>query len=62
MKKKLKKLPKFKSEEEEREFWSTHDSTEYLDWTKAKVLREPLVARKQMKVSRATSEFDKWRK
>ena len=35
MKKKLKKIPKFKSEKEEREFWQTHDSTEYADWSKA---------------------------
>ena len=34
---KLKKqLPKFKSEAGERRFWATHDSTEYLDWSKAK--------------------------
>ncbi|OGE77852.1 MAG: hypothetical protein A2751_02295 [Candidatus Doudnabacteria bacterium RIFCSPHIGHO2_01_FULL_46_14] len=33
--KKLKKIPKFKSEDEEAEFWNTHDSTEYLDWSKA---------------------------
>jgi len=33
---KLKKIPKFKTEDEEREFWSTHDSTEYVDYTKAK--------------------------
>jgi len=33
---KLKKLPKFKSEKEELEFWSTHDSTEYIDYSKAK--------------------------
>lgn len=32
---KLKKIPKFKSEDAEREFWNTHDSTEYLDWSKA---------------------------
>ena len=31
-----KKIPKFKAEEEEREFWATHDSTEYVDWKKAK--------------------------
>jgi hypothetical protein len=31
MKKKLKPIPEFKSEDEEFEFWSTHDSTEYLD-------------------------------
>jgi len=36
MKKRLKKLPKFKNEDEEREFWNTHDSTEYFDWSKAK--------------------------
>lgn len=31
-----KKIPKFKSEDEEREFWASHDSTEYVDWKKAK--------------------------
>lgn len=36
---KLKQVPKFKNETEEREFWSTHDSAEYLDWSKAKKLR-----------------------
>ena len=35
-KKKLKKIPKFKNEDEEREFWYTHDSTDYVDWSKAK--------------------------
>jgi predicted DNA binding CopG/RHH family protein len=33
--KKLKPLPAFKSEEEERQFWATHDSMDYIDWTKA---------------------------
>ena len=32
----MKELPTFKSEEEERKFWSEHDSTEYLDWSKAR--------------------------
>ena len=31
-----KKIPKFKSEDQEREFWSKADSTEYIDWNKAK--------------------------
>ena len=31
-----KKIPKFKSEDKEREFWATRDSTEYVDWKKAK--------------------------
>ena len=38
---KLKKIPKFKTEDEEREFWSTHDSTEYVDYTKAKKVLFP---------------------
>jgi predicted DNA binding CopG/RHH family protein len=29
-------VPKFTSEEEEREFWATSDSTKYIDWNKAK--------------------------
>lgn len=35
--KKLKTIPKFKNEDEEDRFWSTHDSTEYIDWSKAVV-------------------------
>ncbi|MBI4306310.1 MAG: BrnA antitoxin family protein [Chloroflexi bacterium] len=31
----LKSIPDFKSEAEEREFWETHDSTEYVDWSNA---------------------------
>jgi predicted DNA binding CopG/RHH family protein len=31
-----KKIPQFKNEEEERDFWQSHDSTEYVDWKKAK--------------------------
>ena len=32
---KLKKIPKFKNEGEEAEFWSVHDSTGFVDWSKA---------------------------
>ncbi len=31
-----KKIPKFKNEDKEREFWENHDSTEYVDWKKGK--------------------------
>ncbi len=34
--KKLKKIPKFKSEKQEVEFWSKHNSTEYIDYSKGK--------------------------
>jgi len=39
MKKKLKPIPRFKNEDEEREFWTKHDSTDYFDLTKA----EPVI-------------------
>lgn len=35
MSKPLKTIPEFASEAEERVFWETHDSADYLDWTKA---------------------------
>jgi predicted DNA binding CopG/RHH family protein len=41
MSKQRKNIPKFKSEEEERAFWETHDSTDYLDWTKAQQVLMP---------------------
>lgn len=31
-----KRMPKFKNEDQEREFWKKHDSSEYIDWSKAK--------------------------
>lgn len=36
MKKKLKKIPRFRSEEEERNFWADRDSTDYVDWARGK--------------------------
>ena len=41
MSKKLKPIPKFRSEAAERKFWQTHDSTDYVDWSKAKRARFP---------------------
>ena len=41
MKPKLKSIPKFRSEKEERKFWETHDSTVYLDWSTAVHARFP---------------------
>ena len=31
----MKKIPVFKNEAEERRFWQTHDSSEYVDWSEA---------------------------
>lgn len=41
MKKSLKKIPSFKSENAERTFWDTNDSTEYVDWKGAKRVKFP---------------------
>jgi predicted DNA binding CopG/RHH family protein len=41
MKPKLKKIPSFANEAEERRFWETHDSTDYVDWSKAQRARFP---------------------
>ena len=39
MKKRLKTIPSFKNEDEERDFWAVADSSEYFDWDNA----EPVV-------------------
>lgn len=39
MKKKI--IPKFKDEDKEREFWATHDSTDYIDWNSSEELILP---------------------
>ena len=31
----VKPIPEFKTEEEEREFWATHDSADYVEWENA---------------------------
>ena len=41
MPKKLKPVPRFASEAQERKFWETHDSSDYVDWSKAKRARFP---------------------
>ena len=41
MGKELKEIPTFKNEDEAREFWATHDSTEYVDWDKAEAVILP---------------------
>ena len=37
----LKNIPAFENEDEERAFWATHDSTEYIDWDEAQEMILP---------------------
>ncbi len=46
-----KKIPKFKSEVEERRFWQQHDSSEYLDWTDAEEVILPRLKPSTRKIS-----------
>jgi predicted DNA binding CopG/RHH family protein len=39
--KKLKTIPYFKSEQEERKFWQTHSSVDYVDYSTAKRVSFP---------------------
>jgi len=38
---KLKPVPDFATEAQEREFWQTHDTTEYVDWSKGQRVAFP---------------------
>lgn len=55
--KKLKKIPKFKSEAEERKFWQTHDTTDYFDWSKAKRVSFPNLKPSVKSISLRLPEF-----
>jgi len=35
------RLPRFRDEAEEREFWATHDSADYVDWARARRVSFP---------------------
>ena len=55
--KKLKELPKFKNEAEERKFWATHDSTEFVDWDKAEFVSFPNLKPTMKTISLRLPEF-----
>lgn len=38
---KVKKIPKFETETEERTFWEEHDSSDYVDWKQAESVALP---------------------
>ena len=41
MRRKPKAPPSFASEAQERRFWETHDSADYVDWSRAERVRSP---------------------
>ena len=42
---KVKRIPRFKNEDEEREFWAAHDSTDFVDWDVAEEQSSPNLKR-----------------
>ena len=47
----LKKIPQFKSEDSEINFWDYSDSTEFIDWEKAKVKSFPNLQKSKKAIS-----------
>ena len=55
--KKSKEVQKFKDEAQEREFWATHDSTEFVDWDKANFASFPNLKPTMKTISLRLPEF-----
>jgi predicted DNA binding CopG/RHH family protein len=47
----LKTIPNFKNEDEEYEFWQNADTTEYFDWSKARVVTFPNLKKSNKTIS-----------
>lgn len=48
---KLRTIPKFRNEDEERNFWTKADTSKYFDWNKAKKTRFPNLKRSTETIS-----------
>jgi predicted DNA binding CopG/RHH family protein len=55
--KNLEPIPRFESEDEEREFWATHDTTDYVDWSHAKRTTFPRLKPTTQTISLRLPEF-----
>jgi predicted DNA binding CopG/RHH family protein len=51
MTKKLKQVPRFRNEAEERAFWESHDTADYFDLSKAQRVRFPNLKRSTTSIS-----------
>jgi len=41
VKQRMRKVPKFENENQERDFWASHNSTEFVDWRRAERVKLP---------------------
>lgn len=47
----LKKIPEFRNEDEERAFWDSHDSSDFVDWSTAERVTLPNLKPSVQKIS-----------
>ncbi len=57
MMKKLKNIPIFKNEEQEREFWAKNDSSDFIDWNNSKLVPFPILRPSTKTISLRLPEF-----
>ncbi len=55
--KEVKNIPKFKNEEEEREFWANNDSSDFIEWNKSKLTSFPKLRPSTKTISLRLPEF-----
>lgn len=55
--KKSKVAPRFRNEVQEREFWASHDSTEFVDWDKGEIASFPNLKPTMKTISLRLPEF-----
>jgi predicted DNA binding CopG/RHH family protein len=55
--KKEREIPRFKNEEEERKFWVSHDSTDYINWSKAGRVKFPELKPSEKAISIRMPQF-----
>lgn len=55
--KERKEIPNFENEADERDFWSSHDSTEFIDWDAAELVSLPKLKPTMKTVSLRLPEF-----
>lgn len=58
----MKKIPKFKTEKQEADFWATHDSSDYLSQTKEAKVRFTRPAKKLVSVRLDEKTINKLKK
>ena len=62
MKERTKALPEFANEQEERLFWEKHDSSEYVDWRRARLAVLPNLKPTILFADSETTSFDDYEK